>query len=84
MTKIMAASSKYKFMCSAPGMVLMALILLLMSIILGKLFGASYFAMATLTLIFLFLLIIYLVMHLFEKKLMKKIQKCFTEPDDQP
>ena len=80
----MAASSKYKFLCSAPGMVFIGIILLLISIILGKFFGASYFAMASLTLIFLILLIIYLVMHLFEKKLMKKIRKCFTETDIQP
>ena len=80
----MAVNSKYKFLCSAPGLVLIGVILLLISIILGKFFGASYFAMASLTLIFLIMLIIYLVMHLFEKKLMNKIRKCITEPDIQP
>ena len=43
-------SNQFKFLCSAPGMVLVGVILLLISIILGRLFGASYFAMATVTL----------------------------------
>ena len=78
----MAASNQYKFLCSAPGMVLVGVILLLISIILGRLFGASYFAMATLTLCFLITLIIYLVLQLFEEKLLKKFRKFMTENDN--
>jgi hypothetical protein len=78
------ANKSVKFLCSAPGIVMLGIILWLIFIILGRMFGASYFAMASLTLIFLILLIIYLVLHLFEKKLLKKIRKCFTENDDQP
>ena len=78
----MAASNQFKFLCSAPGMVFVGVILLLISIILGRLFGASYFAMATLTLCFLITLIIYLVLQLFEEKLLKRFRKFMTENDN--
>lgn len=78
----MAGTNQYKFLCSAPGMVFVGVILLLGSIIFGKVCGVSYFAMATLTLIFLLVLITYLCLHLFEEKLLKKFRKFMTENDN--
>ncbi len=65
----------WKFLCSMPGLVLIAIVLFLVSLLLDKLFGASYFTMATLTVVFLIFLSFYLSMNLFESKLLKKIRK---------
>ena len=59
-----------------------ALILVLISMLLDKLFGASYFTMASITLGFLILLTIYLCLHIFEAKILKKIRKSITKHDD--
>ena len=65
----------WKFLCSMPGLVLIAIVLFLVSLLFDKLFGASYFTMATITVVFLIFLSFYLSMNLFESKLLKKIRK---------
>jgi hypothetical protein len=67
---------------SIPGLVLIAAILFLAVTVLGRLFGASYFALASITVGFLILLTIYLVLHIFEAKILKKIRKSITKDED--
>jgi hypothetical protein len=67
---------------STPGLVLVGVILSLIIMVLGRLFGATYFAMASITVVFLILLTIYLVLHIFEAKILKKIRKSITKHED--
>lgn len=61
---------------------MLAMILFLISMLLGRLFGASFFAMASITLSFLILLIVYLCLHIFEANILKKVRNCLTKNDD--
>jgi len=72
----------WKFICSTPGLVLIAIVLFLVSLLLDKLFGASYFTMATLTVCFLIFLSFYLCMNLFDSKLLRKIRKRLGNHED--
>jgi hypothetical protein len=67
---------------STPGLVLIGVILFLILMVLGRLFGATYFAMASITVGFLILLIVYLCLHIFEAKILKKIRKSITKHED--
>jgi pilus assembly protein TadC len=67
---------------STPGLILIAVILFLVLSVLSHLFGATYFTMATITVGFLLLLILYLCLHIFEAKLLKKIRKRLTKNGD--
>jgi pilus assembly protein TadC len=67
---------------STPGLILIAVLLFLVLSVLGHLFGATYFTMATITVGFLLLLILYLCLHIFEAKLLKKIRKRLTKNGD--
>jgi|GEM_PF-1063659 uncharacterized membrane protein YciS (DUF1049 family) len=71
-----------KFLWSAPGIIMLAMILFLISMLLGRLFGASFFVISSITAGFLICLIIYLCLHIFESKLLKKIRKCLTKTED--
>jgi len=72
----------WKFICSTPGLACIAIVLFLVSLLLDKLFGASYFTMATITVGFLIFLSFYLCMNLFESKLLKKIRKSIGKNED--
>jgi len=78
----MAIKMNKEIWYSAPGLILIAVILFLVLSVLGHLFGATYFAMAALTVGFLILLIVYLCLHIFEAKLLKKIRKRLTKNED--
>ncbi len=80
--KIKMDKDFWKFLCSMPGLVLIAIVLFLVSLLLDKLFGASYSTMATLTVVFLIFLSFYLCMNLFESKLLKKIRKSIAKHED--
>ncbi len=73
----------WRFTCSTPGLILIAVVLVLVSLTLDKVFGASYFTMVSIVTCFLVLLIIFLCVQLFEAKLIKKIRKSITENDDE-
>ncbi len=73
----------WRFTCSTPGLILIAVVLVLVSLTLDKVFGASYFTMASITMGFLILLIVFLCVQLFEAKFLRKIRKSITENEDE-
>jgi len=71
-----------KFLLSPSGIVVLGVILLLFLLLIGKLFGASFFFMASITLGFLILLIVYLILHLFEGHVLQRFRKSLTKSED--
>ncbi len=63
-------------------MILIAVVLFLVSLLLDRVFGASYFTMASCTLAFLIFLTVYLVLRIFEGPLLKKIRKSIGKIED--
>ncbi len=66
---------------STPSVILMGIGALALLWLIGKLFGASFFFIAAVVIIFLLALIAYLIMRLHDEPLLEKIKKCRAMAD---
>jgi hypothetical protein len=65
---------------SPPGMIFLALAIVGLIWVMGKLFGVSFVFIGSLVIGFLIVLISYLVMHLCNEPLLEKLRRFFTQP----
>jgi K+-transporting ATPase A subunit len=73
---------KTKFLASPTGLVLLAVIILGLSLLIGRLLGISFNFLAALVLTFLLSLSVYLVLYLLEGRLMQKLRQRYLNNDN--
>ena len=73
----------YKFLLTPPGMVLTVIALLLVTGLMVKLFGASFYLVASIAIVFLILLAAYLVLNVMEETLLTKLRDYFSASKDE-
>jgi uncharacterized MAPEG superfamily protein len=67
----------------SPSVILMAIGALALMWLIGKLFGASFFVISAVVVVFLILLIAYLVIRLYDEPLLRSIKHCLGIADSQ-
>jgi hypothetical protein len=73
-----------KFLITTPGLVLIGITLLAISLIISKLFDSIFYFVATFIIGFLLLAVVYLIFYLLEEKLLHRARKKCLDKDSKP
>ena len=73
----------YKFLLTPPGMVLTVIALLLVTGLMVQIFGASFYLVACIAIVFLILLAAYLVLNVMEETLLTRLRDYFSASKDE-
>ena len=73
----------YKFLLTPPGVFIAVIALLLVTGLLVKLFGASFYLVACIAIVFLILLAAYLVLNVMEETLLTRLRDYFSASKDE-